>query len=270
MLPDEIGGRAADERDGDREGLVEEPLLAVDLHHAHELLGRARVDPAAALARIDEGAQARPWSACRRGGPPMSRIEVRDDAQRQVVGLDLVVDRQRGQLRHQRPVAADRALDQPRVGQAIEARVPCRRRARPRTPASGRAGAGRRGSARSSAAISSSGVPMPTKPEHATVSPSRIDRDGLGGADDLVLFMQPLAPDVADARASGTTLRLGRFAREAGNPRRCDLVVGHQRRRVAAAGHSTARPSRSSAAAPRFSISRTVEAAAGRSPRRAG
>ena len=40
---------------------------------------------------------------------------------------------------------------------------------------------------RSSARISSSGVPMPTKPETATVSPSRIDRDGFVGGDDLVL-----------------------------------------------------------------------------------
>ena len=46
------------QRDVDREGLVEQPLLAVDRMHAHEILGGARVDLAAAVARIDEGAEA--------------------------------------------------------------------------------------------------------------------------------------------------------------------------------------------------------------------
>ena len=47
-------------------------------------------------------------------------IEVRDGAQRKVVRLDLVVGRQLGQLRHQRPVAADRPLDQPGPRQSIQ------------------------------------------------------------------------------------------------------------------------------------------------------
>ena len=39
-----VGGGAAQERDVDRKGLVEQPLLAVDLHHPHEVLGGAVVD----------------------------------------------------------------------------------------------------------------------------------------------------------------------------------------------------------------------------------
>ena len=42
--------------------------------------------------------------------------QVRDHALRQVVGLDLVVDRELLQLRHQAPVAADGALHQPGDG----------------------------------------------------------------------------------------------------------------------------------------------------------
>jgi hypothetical protein len=102
-----VGRRSPDEDDVHREGLVEEPLLAVDLHHAHELLGRARVDPAALLAGIDERAD--PHLAERAGtmGGDIPE-EVRDGAQRQVVGLDPVVGREPGELGHQRPVAADR------------------------------------------------------------------------------------------------------------------------------------------------------------------
>ncbi len=54
----QVRGGAAKQRDRDREGLVEEPLLALDLHHAHQLVGGAIVDLAALLARIDERAQA--------------------------------------------------------------------------------------------------------------------------------------------------------------------------------------------------------------------
>ena len=48
-------------------------------------------------------------------------VQVRDGAERQVVRLDPVVGREPGQLRHQRPMAADRALDEPFVGQPVDA-----------------------------------------------------------------------------------------------------------------------------------------------------
>ena len=78
------------------------------------VLGRALVDLAAAEARIDEGADpdAGEWP-----GPPRGDVaeQVRDDALRQVVGLDLVIDGELLQLGAQAPVAADDALDQPLV-----------------------------------------------------------------------------------------------------------------------------------------------------------
>ena len=114
-----IGRRTADQRNVDRERLVEKPLLAIDVHHAHEFFGRARVDPSAARPGIDK----RPQSHLRQRSRAMRRrvtIEVRDGAQGKVVRLDLVVGRQLGQLRHQRPVASDRALDQPGPRQSIQ------------------------------------------------------------------------------------------------------------------------------------------------------
>ena len=47
-------------RDVDRERLVEQVLLAADRHQRHQVVGGAGVELAAAVARIDEGAEADP------------------------------------------------------------------------------------------------------------------------------------------------------------------------------------------------------------------
>ena len=52
-----IGGGAADQRDVDRERLVAQPGLALDLGQLDEVLRRDRVELAAAQARVDEGAK---------------------------------------------------------------------------------------------------------------------------------------------------------------------------------------------------------------------
>ena len=54
----QVGGRAADERHRDRKGLVEKPLLAVELDDANEIFAGRSVDAPALDARIDESAQA--------------------------------------------------------------------------------------------------------------------------------------------------------------------------------------------------------------------
>ena len=115
-----VGGGAADDADVDREGLVEQVLLAVDRHQRDQVLGGARVELAAAVARIDEGAQADAAEVPGLAGGDVAE-QVRDHALRQVVGLDLVVHRQLLQLRHQAPVAADDALDQALVAEVVEA-----------------------------------------------------------------------------------------------------------------------------------------------------
>jgi hypothetical protein len=50
--------RPADERDPDRHPAVVEILAVEDGQHLHEILGRAGVDLAPFLARVDEGFQA--------------------------------------------------------------------------------------------------------------------------------------------------------------------------------------------------------------------
>ena len=94
--------------------------------------------------------------------------QVRDHALRQVVGLDLVGDRERLQLRHQAPVAADDALDQPVVAEVVEAAllavalaggVDERQVARRAVPAARLALSRKRSS---SATAMSSAKPMPT------------------------------------------------------------------------------------------------------------
>ena len=108
-----IGGRAADHADVDRERPVEQVLLAVERHQRDEVVGGRGVDLAAAEARIDERAEpdARQVSRLARGDVAE---QVRDHALRQVVGLDLVADRERLQLGHETPMAADHAPDQAR------------------------------------------------------------------------------------------------------------------------------------------------------------
>ena len=53
-----VGRGAADNRYIDRKRLVEQPLLAVDFDQPHQLFGGARIQLAAAIGRVDEGAEA--------------------------------------------------------------------------------------------------------------------------------------------------------------------------------------------------------------------
>src|SRR5580704_2077775 len=117
-----VGGGAANDRDVDRKRLVEKPVLAVDLHDADEFFGGALVQFPAAIGRIDKGAQA--YLREQAGLAPGNLAkQMRDAAQRQVVGLDLIVDRHSRQLRHQSEMSTDQALDQARMRQPIEAAI---------------------------------------------------------------------------------------------------------------------------------------------------
>ena len=114
-----VGGGGADEGDVDRERLVEQPLLAVELDQPDQLLGGGAVDLAAVLARVDEGAQAHLGEGAGLAGGDVA-VEVRDHALRQVVGLDPVLDREPADLRDQPPMPADHALEQPVMAEPVE------------------------------------------------------------------------------------------------------------------------------------------------------
>src|SRR5207244_2476374 len=92
---------------------VEEVLAAANDHSLDEILRRMReaVELAAPMARIDEGME-----PDRGEEPGLARSdiakEMRDDALRQVVGLDLVRHGERLQLRYEPPMPPDHATDE--------------------------------------------------------------------------------------------------------------------------------------------------------------
>ena len=97
-----------------------------------------------------------------------------------------VAHRESRELRHQRPVAADRALDQALVREPVQAAVlaVARRRGEHQRQL---LRARRLAEPPLERAISSSGVPLPTKPETATVSPSRTMASA-SSADTILFF----------------------------------------------------------------------------------
>ena len=115
-----IGGGGADDADVDRKRLVEQAFLAAERDQLDHVLSRAGVELAAAVARIDEGAQA---DAREMAGPVRRDVakQMGDDALRQIIGLDLVGDRELLQFGREAPMAADDALDQSVMREMIEA-----------------------------------------------------------------------------------------------------------------------------------------------------
>ena len=80
------------------------------------------VDLAALQPRIDEGADADAGERAGLAGGDVA-VEVRDHALRQVVGLDLALEREAADLRDQAPMAADDALEQAVMAERVEAAV---------------------------------------------------------------------------------------------------------------------------------------------------
>ena len=87
-----------------------------------QVLGRPGIDLAAAIARIDEGAEPDGGDMAGAMGGDVAE-QMGDHALRQVIGLDLVVEGELLQLRHEPPMAADHALDEPLMGEVVEAAV---------------------------------------------------------------------------------------------------------------------------------------------------
>ena len=120
-----IGGGAADDRHVRRERAKVQPLVAIELDHAHEVLARRAVHLAALAARIDEGVEPDlgedPCPARRPGAQ-----HVEDQAARQIVRLDRVFQDQPPDRRHRqrrraaRIAAGDHALEQARLRQMVD------------------------------------------------------------------------------------------------------------------------------------------------------
>ena len=117
-----VGGRAADDRDVDREGVEEQPLPAAQRDDLDEVLGRPGVLLAAGLARIDVRAQPDLGDEPRPAGRDLAH-ELRQDALRERVRLDLVRLDERAEPRLVADVAADRPPLQPGQAELREAAV---------------------------------------------------------------------------------------------------------------------------------------------------
>jgi len=114
-----IRGGAADNADVNRKRFVGQVLLAVDGHQLDDILGGAVVDLAAAVTRIDVGPQADSANVPGAMGGDIAK-QMRDHSLGQVVSLDLASDRQRLQLRHQSPMAANDAFHQTHMTKVIQ------------------------------------------------------------------------------------------------------------------------------------------------------
>ena len=104
-----VGIGAAQEYDVNREALVEQALLAFDVDNLDEILGGVRVQLAAAVAGIGKGVKADVSDSTNIVRRDIA-VHVGDNALRQVVGFDLVVQRKLTQTGGAVPVAADNAL----------------------------------------------------------------------------------------------------------------------------------------------------------------
>ena len=114
-----IGGRSADDAYRNRKRLVEEVVLAVDLHQPDQFLGGARVDLAATKARINKSIEPNMSQGAGLASGNITK-QMRDHALGQVVGFNLVVDRELLQRRYQPPVPSHNALDHATVAKMIE------------------------------------------------------------------------------------------------------------------------------------------------------
>ncbi len=117
-----VGGRAPDHRDVDREGVVEEPFATAQGDQLDQVLRRPAVLLAAGLARIDVRAQADVRHEARPAGRDLAH-ELRHDALREGIGLDLVGLDERPETRLVADVAADRPAHEPGQAELREAAV---------------------------------------------------------------------------------------------------------------------------------------------------
>ena len=120
-----VGGGAANDRHVRPQRAKVQPLVAIELDHAHEVLARGAVHLAALPARIDESVEPDlREDPCPARGPGAQHIE--DQAARQIVCLDRVFQDQPPDRRHRqrrraaRIAAGDDALEQAGLRQMVD------------------------------------------------------------------------------------------------------------------------------------------------------
>ena len=111
--------RRADQPDVDRHRLVAQPRLPIDLDALDERLGRARIQPSAALRGVYESVQPdlrdEPWALRR----DLAQQHA-EHALRKIVGLDRICQRERPELWREVPMSADDPLQQSGVREVIQ------------------------------------------------------------------------------------------------------------------------------------------------------
>jgi hypothetical protein len=110
---------APHEGDVDLADLVEQPLLTIDFDQTDDVPGGGGIDPATAVAGIDEGVESDLGEGTGFAGGQIPE-QLADDSLRQVIGLDAVVECQLRHLRHAAPVARHHPAQQAFVAQVIE------------------------------------------------------------------------------------------------------------------------------------------------------
>ena len=111
---------AADQAHIDGDGLVEQALLAVNVHQLHQVFLGALVELAALVTGVYEGVQANVGDGADVVGGDVA-VHVGDDALRQVIGLQLVGQSQLAQLSGAVPVTADYPLAHTLVAEVVAA-----------------------------------------------------------------------------------------------------------------------------------------------------
>ena len=104
-----IAVRSTQEYNVDREALVQQALLTLDVNNLYQIFLGNVVQLAAAVARVSKGLQTNVGDGADVVGSDVA-VHMGDNALRQVVSLDLVVQSELTELRSAVPVAADNAL----------------------------------------------------------------------------------------------------------------------------------------------------------------
>src|SRR5208337_4302085 len=94
----------------------------MDFDEIDDVFGGGGIDPSAAVAWVNEGMQADLGKCARLTSGKVAK-QLADDALGQIVGLDLLIQRELANLRHHRPVAHHPAPQKPLMPEMVETQI---------------------------------------------------------------------------------------------------------------------------------------------------